>query len=349
MAIREGAWDCPACGRKRNRGPEKHCAGCGTARAADVRFYLPDDAPEVTDPAALERARRGPDWRCNFCGADNRADYTHCTGCGASSDGTPRRPVIEYRDTPQEKPPKKTPKKKRHGCLKVGCLGILLTFLALLFLGGAEEVTLTADRFAWERTAHIEARVTVTEEAWEDEVPSGAQVLERRQEQRALNPVPIGTETKTRKVTERVQVGTEQVKVGVRDLGNGYFEDIYEDRPVYETVEREESYEAPVYSAVPTFDTKIRYEIDRWQPRREIRLGDAGRPGRWLELDLARDERVSKIEALYTVFFTDPEGKSYRWETRDEEAWRGIREGGRYRVKAYTGSGKVTKILGAAD
>ena len=49
MAIREGAWDCPVCCRKGNRGPEKFCGGCGSPRGPEVKFYLPDDAAEVTE------------------------------------------------------------------------------------------------------------------------------------------------------------------------------------------------------------------------------------------------------------------------------------------------------------
>jgi hypothetical protein len=346
VAIREGAWDCPDCGRVRNRGPEKHCAGCGSPRSPHVPFYLPEDAPEVTDPEALRRAKAGPDWKCNFCGADNAAGYAHCTGCGGSADGTTRRPVIEYRDPPPEAEPPPKPKKKR-GCLKVGCLGMLLTFLALLLVGGPEEVEVSVTGFAWERTATLEQLVTEVEEAWEDQLPAGARILERRQEQRTVNKVQIGTETRTRTVTEREQVGTEQVKVGVRDLGNGYFEDIFEERPVYETHEREESYEAPVYRGDPVFDTRVRFEIDRWKQSRQIRLADQGRPGRWLEMGLDRDERVREVRGTYTVYFAGPEGKTLHFETANEELWRTIREGGRYRVKAYTGSGKVTKILGS--
>jgi uncharacterized protein (AIM24 family) len=93
---------------------------------------------------------------------------------------------------------------------------------------------------------------------------------------------------------------------------------------------------------------RLRYQIDHWKKGRKIRLGDSNRPGRWLELDLARNERVRSVEGQYTVYFRGPEGKTFRWQTRDEEAWRGIREGGRYRVEAYTGSGKVVKILRAA-
>ena len=59
MTIREGAWDCPACGRRRNRGPLAHCPGCGRPRGPEVRFYLPDDAREVTDQAEIEQGQAG--------------------------------------------------------------------------------------------------------------------------------------------------------------------------------------------------------------------------------------------------------------------------------------------------
>ncbi len=92
---------------------------------------------------------------------------------------------------------------------------------------------------------------------------------------------------------------------------------------------------------------RLRYQIDRWKKGRQIRLADSDRPGRWLELDLARNERVRSVEGQYPVYFRGPEGKTLCWQTRDEEAWRGIREGGRYRAEAYTDSGKVVAVLGA--
>ena len=87
MAIREGAWDCPMCGRARNRGPDKHCGGCGAPRGADVRMYLPEDAREVVDEAEVTRAKAGPDWTCAFCGGDNPGANAFCSGCGAGAVG----------------------------------------------------------------------------------------------------------------------------------------------------------------------------------------------------------------------------------------------------------------------
>ena len=98
MALREGAWDCPVCGRKGNRGPDKFCGGCGSPRGPEVELYLPEDAPEVTEAEALKRAQAGPDWICPYCQGDNPATNTFCSGCGAPRDGAKTRQVTEQRD-----------------------------------------------------------------------------------------------------------------------------------------------------------------------------------------------------------------------------------------------------------
>ena len=234
----------------------------------------------------------------------------------------------------------------KRGCLGCLCLGLLLFVLLLILAPGAKEVDLTATGFAWERTASIDALVTETEEAWQDAVPEAARILDLHQEQRTVNRVKIGSETRTRTVTEKVQVGTEKVKVGVRDLGNGYFEDLYEERPVYENVERQEEYEEPMYRGDPVFDIRVRYEIDRWKPRREIRHEGQGQPAGWREPDLAPDEWLRQVKGKYTAYFRGPKGKTFQWETHDENAWRELQEGTVYRAKAYVNSGRVTKIHG---
>jgi hypothetical protein len=48
--------------------------------------------------------------------------------------------------------------------------------------------------------------------------------------------------------------GAEQVKAGRRDLGNGFFEDVYRDEPIYR--------ERPVYR------TRVSYDVQRWVPDR---------------------------------------------------------------------------------
>src|SRR5687768_6786361 len=153
MAIREGAWDCPHCGRKKNRGPEKFCGGCGAPRGEDVQFYLPPDSPEITAADALKRAQAGPDWTCSFCEADNPSTNAFCSSCGAARDAAAQaRPVVELRKdaapispaSVAAPPPPASPinPKLKRGC-QIGCLGLAALVFVFWFLGRPKETTLT--------------------------------------------------------------------------------------------------------------------------------------------------------------------------------------------------------------
>lgn len=335
MAIREGRWDCPSCGRTGNRGPDAECPACGAPRGADVPFYLPDDAPEVSDPEAVERARAGADWTCPYCDGDNPASAELCTNCNAPRQDAAERPVLEHRldaeptDTPPPPadepvfagtPPGGKTKQKRSGCLRtLGCLGLLaLALLSALWLTRSEPATATASALRWERSVQVEQRRVERGEAWEDEVPQGAEIFARWQ---------VGDDgPRSRTVSERVQVGTERVKVGVRDLGNGYFEDVYEERPVYDTVERTETVASQAR-------TRVRYQVERWQPvRTERAAGDDGSPA-WPAVRLAPDERRGERAESYTVLFATPDGRTLPYRARDETEWRRFRLGRSYRVR----------------
>ncbi len=354
MAIREGAWDCPVCGRKKNRGPEKFCGGCGSPRGPEVQFYLPDDAPEVVAAEALKRAQAGPDWVCPYCDADNPADHAFCSGCGAPKDpgaktrevavhpvGAPPPPLPQ----PVAAPPatgKGTPWKK--GC-GIGCLGLLALFALVYILGRAKSADLTVIGFHWMRTIAVEELRPVTEQAWEGEVPAGARILGSSREVHHVNKVQTGTRTGTRTVSERVQTGTERVKTGSRDLGNGYFEDVYEDRPVYDTVEREETYEEPVYREDPVYRKRFRYEIDKWMPAREAKAEGQDRSPAWPNSHLDQNEREGGRKELYEVLFQDAKGEPARYKAPGEQAWASFEEGRTYKAKVRS-SGEVAEIEG---
>lgn len=375
MAIREGAWDCPACGRRRNRGPQRHCAGCGRPRGEGVELYLPDEARVVTAADELERAGAGPDWTCGYCGGDNPAGDDFCTGCGAGRDGSPPRPVVEHRvdeggvaaapaaatpvaaaaamspagvadGTPAPPAPpaaKRKVGKKGCGC-GLGCAGMLVLALLALFLARPQPSPVTVAGFSWERSVEVERLETVAEEAWEDEVPAAARVLAREPAVRRSERVQVGSEEGTRTVRERVQTGTERVKVGVRDLGNGYFEDVFEQRPVYEWVERQEETAEPVYEEREVEGVRVRYEIERWRPERSERAEGRGRDPAWPVVRLGSGEREGERRELYRVHFTGAEGEALVWETGDESAWRRLEPGQRYRARV--GGGEVKEILG---
>jgi len=360
LAIREGAWDCPSCGRKRNRGPAKFCGGCGAPRGSDVKFYLPDDAREVTEADELARAAAGPDWTCSYCQGDNPADAGFCSGCGATKDGKPRQ-VIEHKgeaptsSAPPDLPgqplplaaPPPLPSGKgswlKKGC-GIGCLSLLALIAVFWLIGRPREAELTVQGFRWEREVQVEAMRTVEEEAWEGAVPSGARVLSTRQDIHHHDKIQIGTERKTRTVSERVQTGTERVKVGTKDLGNGYFEDEYEDRPVYSERSHEETYDEPVYRDKPVYATRVRYEIDKWMPAREEKTAREDRQPEWPVPQLGAKERAGPRREVYEVIFSGRDGKTHVYKALGEAEWRRFEPGRSYRARVWS-SGEIERFL----
>lgn len=305
MAIREGKWRCTYCSRV-NRGRELRCAGCGATRDKDVAFFLEDDAPEVRDQAPLGTALAGADWLCLFCGTSNRPADPKCVQCGAEKGTAPSRPVREIPDAPPapqgalSRPPAPLAA-KRGGCgpRAWGCL-TLLAILFGLFLYSAlrktvESVEVTG--LEWERTIDVEAYRTVREEAWEGSVPSGGRVVGRSRE--------VHHE-------EREQAGSERVKVGTRDLGNGFFEDVYEDRPVYRS--------RPVYA------TRYSYEIERWVKDRTARASGRDPTPAWPDPGLRRGEREAGRHETYTAVLR---GKREYRMTLPYARWSALRIGQR--------------------
>lgn len=353
MAIREGAWDCPVCGRKGNRGPDKFCGGCGSPRGPAVQFYLPDDAPEVVEAEALKRAAAGPDWICPYCGADNPADNAFCSGCGAPRDGAKTREITEQRfdaPPPSPKPLAAPPPQKgggsrfKLGC-GLGCLGLIVLAALFVFLGRPKPTTLTVTGFHWLRTIAVEELRPVTEEAWEGEVPSGARVLGSSRKVHHVDHIQIGSETRTRNVSERVQTGSQRVKVGTRNLGNGYFEDVYENRPTYENRTRQETYQQPVYRDQPVYRQRVRYEIEKWMPDREARAEGQDHAPAWPDPRLGAKEREGKRTEAYEVHFRTAKGQPATYKAPNEQVWRSFGEGRSYKGKVYD-DGRVAEVEG---
>ncbi len=347
MAIREGAWDCPACGRKGNRGSDKFCGGCGAPRGPEVQFYLPEDAPEVTEVEALKRAEAGPDWICPYCAGDNPSTNAYCSGCGAPRDGAKTLPVTEQREGTAPAPLAAAPPKKRGWgrALGLGCLGLIALVALFVFLGRPKPTTLTVTGFHWTRTVAVEDLRPVTEQAWEGAVPSGARVLGSSREVHHVDHLQTGTQTRTRTVSERVQTGTRRVKTGTRNLGNGFFKDIYEDRPVYESRSRQETYQEPVYRDQPVYRQRIRYEIEKWMPDRAAKAEGQDHNALWPDLHLGAKEREGKRTEDYEVLFRTAKGENVTWKAPNEQAWRGFEEGRTYKGKVYR-DGRVAEVGG---
>ena len=295
MAIREGKWRCPNCSNV-NRGAQMKCNGCGQTRDENVQFFLEEDAAEVTDEALLQRAQAGAEWLCEYCSTSNEPAAKVCKSCGAERGGARAREVREIR--PQVAPLASSPS-SGGGWAKWVVLALLLSLGCCcglgLFFNRKSEDQVRVQGFEWERSIPVQAQRLQREEAWDDAVPAGARVIGSRQEVRR---------------TEHEKVGTRKVKVGKKDLGNGFFEDVYEDQPVYK--------DRPVYGR------KVTFEILRWVDARVDRASGQDQSPYWPRSSLGGREREGPRREKYVVLLQGQ--KTYRMEM-PEARWRSLQVG----------------------
>lgn len=294
MAVKEGKWRCPSCDAV-NPGREMKCASCGNVRGEDVEFFLEEDAAEVTDEALLNRAAAGADWHCDFCGTDNRAGTEKCRQCGAPAEGMRRRQGKIQATGPAKPATPPAPVKKSPMRIFIPLAVIAAAVILFLVFGRGKEDSLRLESGEWSRSISVEQQEWVEKEDWEDQVPSKGEIIRTWEEQRT---------------TEKIQVGTKQVKTGTKDMGNGFFEDVYEERPVYE--ER------------AVMDTKAKYRILEWEVYRTVEA-DGGLDDRpqWPDPDLSGGDREGRRSESATLYFrsTNPEneGKTYSYDLKPEE------------------------------
>lgn len=298
MAIRMGYWDCQSCGTQHIEGPKRDCPQCGRPRDKNVAFYTDDSAPEVTDSALLERAHAGADWHCPYCDCDNKAGATVCVSCGATlgdRQGTAREIKVQYDQLPVAT---KAAAKRSIGkgvllAIAAGVLALGVSAWFLFLRTSPHDVTVTSH--SWTKALVIERLETQRNAAWRDEVPGGAR--------------EVGRETRSR--DKKVQEGTERVKVGKKDLGNGLFEDVYEERPRYVT---------------KTFqDTWVSYEVDRWVQGQTIKNeGQAGNEPAYPTYTPGYKERIGRRENHVALGLRDAKNKEYSFkiEINDDETKR---------------------------
>ncbi len=111
-----------------------------------------------------------------------------------------------------------------------------------------------------------------------------------------------------------------------RDKGNGLFEDVFEDRPVYKTETYTEH--EPVLARQPVHATKYTYELDKWSHDRDVTAEGVGATEpRWPAVDLAgaggKKLQEGKRTESYEVRFTPVKGGdavSYRPTTAEDFA-----------------------------
>ncbi len=321
MAIREGKWKCEFCSAE-NLGRDMKCSSCGAVRGENVEFYLDDEAAEVTDENLVNMAEAGADWHCDYCGTDNRAGVNSCRQCGAPREGMKSReesvtgggnhPAQQNSRSDSSRGTSDGPvKKKAPVAVIAAVILVLIIGIAAFFIFGGREDVLVLDGGEWTRTIGVERQEWVEYTAWQDDVPSGASVMERWREQRG---------------TEKVQIGTEKVKVGTKDKGNGFFEDVYEEKPVY----RED----------PVYDIKVRYEVIEWKQYRSVEAsGSLSEKAQWPDPELTYSDREGHRYEQAVLYFhstdSEQEGKVFTYDKLTADEMSEFAAGGEYHAEVF--------------
>jgi hypothetical protein len=226
-------------------------------------------------------------------------------------------------------------------------IALLVALLGLqVWCNRPREVELMPVAHSWTRAIEVQALRPVEEEGWEGEIPSNARVLASRRELYRTERVQVGSRRESRTVTERVQVGTERVKTGSRDLGNGYFEDIYEDRPVYRDERRQVSETVPVFEDRKIFKNRLRYEITKWVTVRTETAKGSSPDLRWPEVQLRAGEQLGAQTESLEVQLRDPKGRTFTYRVPNENDFRRLVPGRALAAEIKSGEVKSLALDG---
>lgn len=217
---------------------------------------------------------------------------------------------------------------------------IIAVAVGLYWIFSPKIQEITVEDIYWERSIVIERYQTVDESGWS--LPDGARLHKTRQEVYTYQKVVDHYENRTRQVQKERISGYKEVVVGHRDLGNGYFEEITERVPVYETYYVTESYQEPVYKNEPVYKTKYYYEIDKWLYDRTLKTAQSDKSPYWADTStLGKDEREAKREEKYYIKGTNSKGKTKEISMPYNE-WSDLMIGDKVKIKvSIFGNGEL--------
>ena len=351
-----GYWDCPYCGSKEIRGDVVNCPSCGRARG-EVKFYMKNynegeireenerDDIEFLSEADSAKFSDKPDWYCSFCNSLNSDGAQFCGNCGASRADSEanyfemlqkkkEREAAEAAARPQPVQPKKSPRGRLF--LVLGALALVV--LLVLFLLPKNQAG-SISGFAWARQIQTEEYREVTEENWS--VPDGGEVISRQQKVYTYDTVQQGTRQVRR---SRQVIDHYETYYTYEDRGNGSFEQVSHERPVYETEYYYE--EVPNYVQVPRYRTAYTYKIWRWTPGDTLTSSAQDHNPAWpdFEADETHREMDGGRRGTYRITVVNEKGEAVTYRLNDpdwqknESIWLRLKENEACNVKSSAGS-----------
>ncbi len=331
-----GYWDCPVCGNKGIRGDVINCPGCGRARG-DVQFYMKNGADQGERAAndrgdieylSEEKAKeigKNPDWYCSFCNSLNKDNAAFCSNCGASRESSEsnyfdqlkkKKEAEQAEAAAQAQTQPKQKKSARPLLLLVIAVAVIIGVF-LFFNSNKTKSGLRVTDLAWSRTVPVEQYLEYSESDWY--VPEGGEVVSQKSELHHVDQVLDHYEDVEVERSRQV-VDYYETYYTYKDNGNGSFDEVAHERPVYKTEYYTETVSQPVYVPVPRYQTKYYYRIWRWTEVRRENASGSDHQTFWPELNLAEDEREGEQkEELYTFTVTDEKERKSTYSLAEED------------------------------
>lgn len=309
-----GYWDCPYCDTKGIRGDKSVCPNCGQRRG-HVRFYLKGNAQNQElrekDTKDLEYVlqekekyvNRNPDWYCSFCETLNSDNAETCQGCGASRSQSDKNyfQMLEHLkelEQAQTQPASAAPAKRSKLPLVLIAAALLIVGFFLFMNGKVTSGDYEISGVRWERSIQISQNRLYHETGWS--VPPGASVTGQKSEIHHYDQVVDHYEDREVQRSRQVIDGYETYYT-YTDLGNGMFDQVAHQRPIYKTEYYTVTEQRPVYVQVPRYQTKYQYDIWRWTPSRTADAEGDDQFPYWPETNLQSDEREEERTEAYFV------------------------------------------------
>ena len=341
-------WLCEYCDNL-NPDSESRCVSCGSVRSSSTLNYFQNKAKrESVETQSAQNHSVRLDFS-EYEGVRAESDYSSSTRNEDKSGVSSRVDALKKESDFDEAPLALKEKLSNLG-KKITSVDwtpiIIFVLIAALFVGLVylfipKELELTVTNIHWQRNIDIEEYRTVEENDWY--IPAGGRLLYTNREIHHWDKVFDHYETKERQVPKERYVGTEEIVVGYRDLGNGYFEEITSTRDVYETYYETETYQEAVYRDEPVYQTKYYYEIERWKYDRTVTAQANDKHPKWPVLNLPETERESSRKETYTVTGKDEEGEEYIF-TLSYAEWTHVHLGQEIKVKISFGQGELISV-----
>ena len=302
-------WDCEYCDAKKLLGlTHRYCPQCGAQQNPDKRYF----PPEGEEVVAANHEFAGADKNCENCDTPNSSRATFCVSCGSPMDGSKAIKTIHDRQEAAAPPP---PPPKSNGKIKWIIGGIIVfVILCVGILSIKEERGVTVTGHSWERGIDVEVFASVSDEAWEDDVPLKAYDKSCREKQKDTKKVEDGEECHTEN----------------KDNGDGTFKKVEECTTKYK--------EVPVYGDYCTF------KIDKWTTKRTEKANGNDLSPAWPNPTIKTCpgerlgcEREGPRTQSYTVYFKDDDGDQHEC-AYEEKKWKSIAKDSSWKMQF----GKVT-------